>query len=871
MNGDRLPHPTAEMLAAFKRGQLSQSASAEVAAHVAQCQSCSQAVQAVPTDDVPPTLPFQGQAPADSVAGQGARRGPDRGPLPPNISEAPSEPLAALQKVVEPFGYRLVRRIGGGGMGEVYRAEHKLLKRPCAIKVIRQHLLQHPKAIDRFLLEIEATAKLSHHNIVAVYDAQRAGDTLFLVMEYIRGESLDKVVARRGPLSVNTACTCVQQAALGLQHAHEHKMVHRDIKPSNLLLSTEGRLKVSDFGLVHVSREESALSELTGSGEIVGTWDYIAPEQIQNSSTADPRADIYSLGCTLYHLLAGQPPFPGGSLAQKIAAHLYQTPTPLATLRSDLPEGLIQVIDSMMSKARDDRYPTSLEVVKALGPFGKPVSVPRKPPPPGEKPERPRAAPPQLVTIPAGEAVLGAKKEVIAHLVATYGLAGERLEQFASPPSRKTSLPPFAIARCAVSNDEYRAFVEATGWRKPSHWQAQNSSTPSASGDRPVVNVSFFDAEAFCQWKGVRLPTNDEWERAARGSHGWAYPWGDVWRSGDGDAGLPCHTLERHRATGVELVSVSDLPASASPEGLLNMVGNVWEWVDGGAGEKKHTRGCSWRYQGDVYGLSWFRLPTDPDILDNDVGFRYARDAGPSPQKHPALSADDLAGTVAVPAGNYQIGVTPEQLVHLAHTLKLGESDVQKLGRNPVRTVPLKSFAIRRYCVTNEEYFQFAKETGYPWPEHWSRDLLRWFDRPFLEKYRHHPVTNVSFKDATAFCAWRGGRLPTNEEWEYTARGDACFVYPWGNEFDPRRCNGTEAGLARTTRVDEHPNGVSPAGCYDMAGNVHEWIAPDAEGRHFVRGGSFRYQGLLYGLTFLYIPADPDVTRSDIGFRYLLK
>src|SRR5205085_8629615 len=106
-------------------------------------------------------------------------------------------------------------------------------------------------------------------------------------------------------------------------------------------------------------------------------------------------------------------------------------------------------------------------------------------------------------------------------------------------------------------------------------------------------------------------------------------------------------------------------------------------------------------------------------------------------------------------------------------------ADVQKLGRNPVRTVSLKSFAIRRYCVTNEEYYQFVKETGYPWPGSWSRDLLRWSDRPFLEKYRHHPVTQVCFKDAIAFVAWRGGRLPTNEEWECAARGESCFTYPW--------------------------------------------------------------------------------------------
>lgn len=475
----------------------------------------------------------------------------------------------------------------------------------------------------------------------------------------------------------------------------------------------------------------------------------------------------------------------------------------------------------------------------------------------------------ELVRISAGETVLGANTETLSRLIQSYGISGERLEQLATPEAYRMHLPEFLITRQAVSNEEYREFVEATKWRKPAHWQVRDAGGKKLySGDYPVVNVDFMDVEAFCQWKEVRLPTNEEWERAARGPDGRSYPWGNEWKTLPN--GFTCNTLERHDSTGEELVPANAFAAYASPEGVLNMAGNVWEWVDGGEHGLKHTRGGSWRFQGDVYSLLWFRMPTDAEIMQDDIGFRYVRTDSRENSAALPSSIADLDALVSVPGGLYPVGVTPQHLVNIARKFALSQGDAQRLGRNQGRTIRTNAFQIRKYLVTNEEYYQFVQETGYPPPKHWLLQLVSWSDRPFLRKYRYHPVTNVSYKDAAAFCSWKGGRLPGNDEWECAARGEASTIYPWGDNFDPLRCNVSESGLARTNRVNEYESGASPLGCFDMVGNVKEWVAPDSAGRYFVRGGSFADKGALYGLAFLCIQADPEVTAPYLGFRYVL-
>jgi WD40 repeat protein/tRNA A-37 threonylcarbamoyl transferase component Bud32 len=272
--------------------------------------------------------------------------------------------------------YHLLEALGEGGMGQVFKARHPLMKRVVALKVIRAERLRNADALPRFLREIEAAAKLSHPNVVIAHDAAQVGNSAYFAMEYVAGTDLGKLVRQRGPLSVGEACNYVRQAALGLQHAHQHGLVHRDVKPANLLLTAEGGVvKVLDLGLARVraSAPEESITALTEDGTLMGTPDYMAPEQASNAHTVDIRADVYSLGCTLYALLAGRAPFAGGSLAQKVAAHLHVEPPPLEGLRADLPPGLTAVVRRMMAKNPAQRYQTPAEVAAALSPFCQPV------------------------------------------------------------------------------------------------------------------------------------------------------------------------------------------------------------------------------------------------------------------------------------------------------------------------------------------------------------------------------------------------------------------------------------------------------------------------------------------------------------------
>ena len=281
-------------------------------------------------------------------------------------------------ELVDHPDYEIVRELGRGGMGVVYLARNKLMGRLEVLKVVGGHLVERPGVRDRFLREVQSAAKLQHRNIVTAYSAMRLGESIVLAMEYIDGEDLAKMVKSRGPLPVVHACYFIYQAALGLQHAHERGMVHRDIKPANLIFATEGKkgvVKVLDFGLAKVTSEGQADSGLTREGQMLGTPDYIAPEQIRDAQSADIRADIYSLGCTFYYLLTGGPPFRGDHLWDLYQAHFSMDAGPLNLVRPEVPVELAAVVAKMMAKEPGRRFQTPGEVAQALTPFFKKGSV----------------------------------------------------------------------------------------------------------------------------------------------------------------------------------------------------------------------------------------------------------------------------------------------------------------------------------------------------------------------------------------------------------------------------------------------------------------------------------------------------------------
>ncbi len=278
--------------------------------------------------------------------------------LPPGLAEHPD--------------YQIVRELGRGGMGVVYLAQNTLMNRAEVLKVVSAQLIDRPAILDRFLREIRSAASLRHANIVTAYAAWRVGESFVLSMEYVEGLDLAKLVKAKGPLPVAHSCNYVHQAALGLQHAHENGMVHRDIKPANLILSRDGKkalIKVLDFGLAKVTSEGPVASGLTREGQALGTPDFIAPEQIKNAQSADIRADVYSLGCTLYYLLTGRPPFAGDHLWDIYQAHFSRDAEPLNFVRPDVPAELAALVSKMMAKEPDRRFQTPKDVATALKPF----------------------------------------------------------------------------------------------------------------------------------------------------------------------------------------------------------------------------------------------------------------------------------------------------------------------------------------------------------------------------------------------------------------------------------------------------------------------------------------------------------------------
>lgn len=253
-------------------------------------------------------------------------------------------------------GHRLLDHLGTGGMSSVFLAQHRFLSRQVAIKVMPSTRSEDPSFLDRFILEARVTSRLSHPNIVRLFDIDQQDGTQFMVMEFVEGEDLRAIVKRDGPMPLEQAADVVAQTASGLQHAHERGLVHRDVKPANLLLGPNGVVKILDLGLARSDDAELHSERLEPSWGMMGTADYLAPEQARDPSTVDHRADIYSLGCTFYYLLAGAPPFAEGSVSERVAKHQTEQPRDVRALREDCPHAVADVCMTMLRKERDERF-----------------------------------------------------------------------------------------------------------------------------------------------------------------------------------------------------------------------------------------------------------------------------------------------------------------------------------------------------------------------------------------------------------------------------------------------------------------------------------------------------------------------------------
>ena len=451
--------------------------------------------------------------------------------------------------------YRIESVLGEGGMGVVYRAQDEARSRVVALKCLHPNLAGDPEVRRRFVREARVLRSWSHPGVVAIHDFVEHEHLLAIVMEYVDGPTLSQQLAKwRGRMPFDEIHAIFGKLLDAMEDAHARGVVHRDLKPDNVLLSWDGDVpvpKIVDFGIAKI-REGTTY---TVSGAFLGTCRYMAPEQVKMPQLADHRADVYSLGVTLYQLCTGSVPFDGGNHFAVMMAHVSEAPPPPSTLRADLPPALERLLLDALAKDPAAR-PQSCAAFRArldeaLGSATRGAASLRAS-------ERPLPASVrdtdgyEMVLVPAGPFAMG-------------------------PERRSVHLDAFYLDRLPVTNEQFKAFVDVTGYRPTdagharflSHWPGGRMSPGAAR--HPVTYVSWLDAHAYAAWAGKRLPSEAEWEKAARGTDGRKYPWGRD-EPGPGRAN---YGKARKGPT-----PVGAFPAGASPYGILDLAGNVWEWCD---------------------------------------------------------------------------------------------------------------------------------------------------------------------------------------------------------------------------------------------------------------------------------------------------
>lgn len=334
--------------------------------------------------------------------------------------------------------YKVLERLGAGGMGSVYLCEHKLMRRRVAVKVLPTAKANDQSALERFYREARAVAALDHPNIVHAYDIDQDDQLHFLVMEYVDGVNFQDMVKKSGPIDILRACHYIRQSAIGLEHAHLAGLVHRDIKPGNILVDRVGTVKILDMGLARFFNDEDDILTKKFDENVLGTADYLAPEQALDSHSVDIRADIYSLGATFYFLLTGRTPFGEGTVAQKLLWHQTRQPKVVSEFRKDVPPDLVAIISKMMDKDKENRFQNPADLADALAPF---TTIPIGPPPDSEMPTLSPAAqggpPPDL----SGDTAVSIKAESSP---APKALQGMSYSTIAKPASSSSSKPSHA-------------------------------------------------------------------------------------------------------------------------------------------------------------------------------------------------------------------------------------------------------------------------------------------------------------------------------------------------------------------------------------------------------------------------------------------
>ena len=530
--------------------------------------------------------------------------------------------------------YRLEAEIARGGMGIVYRGVHAVFDQVVAIKAIFPELMLNPELRERFLNEAKIQYRLQHPHIVQVRDFLNEQGKYYIVMEFIEGETLAHHLRQLGrPMQASEAIEIFRQALEGLGYAHAQDVIHRDIKPSNIMLTREGVAKLTDFGIARAL----GTAKLTRTGTALGTPAYMSPEQIQGTKL-DHRTDIYSLGITLYEMLTGRVPFERPQDADNdfavLEAHIHQAPVPPSHWVPELPPFLEAAILKALAKRPEDRFQSCREFQAALVPSPLPTTKVVVAPhlklvepvahPGGREDYRPTATAVRenpkdglkYVWIPPGAFMMGCSP------------GDTECADDEKPSHRITISKGFWIGQTEVTVDAYRRFAAAMGRQMPND---PSFNSGWANESMPIVNVTWDDAHDYCTWAGGRLPTEAEWEYAARGGSTEAlYGKLDEIAWYDSNSGHQTHEVGQKRANGF---------------GLFDVLGNVWEWVNDWYDENYYQSSPSRDPPGPASGSlgvlrggSSYNYPRNvrvslrnrsyPANTNGGVGFRCAREVG---------------------------------------------------------------------------------------------------------------------------------------------------------------------------------------------------------------------------------------------------
>jgi serine/threonine-protein kinase len=758
--------------------------------------------------------------------------------------------------------YRIEAVIGRGGFGYVYRARERLTGETVAIKELVPSFVDDQQMVQRFIQEARATLRLTHTHIARTYGIFEDRGTYYLAMEYLPGGSLaDKLKA--GPLPVEEAVRIAADLCEALEYAHDKGVVHCDIKPANVLFDETREVCLADFGIAHVSAELLTRQFSTASGTAMGTVRYMAPEQLEGVRD-DPRVDIYAVGALLYEMLAGRPYLdfetestPAAQMRnmQRIQS---EPPLPLRAANPTVPEWVAQVVNQALQKTAEDRFPTVRQLRDVLQRDAESRRAPPVPPAPPRESWATQATG-WLRNLPVAPAVTGGLAAV-ALLACSAAVVLYIIRAAPTPPSTPTVTlrpthsptppPPMSPSPSQTHHPPETPTHTPPPDRDDDGVPDDQDRCPDQSGSAELTGCPDSDGDG--------IPDLDDMCPTSFG-----LPQCDGCPDSDSD-GVPDPDDDCPDSYGSADNYGCPIPESTEPP------------------------------------------PTDTPRPDTPPADASAGDTW--------LRPTDEMVMVYVPAGEFEMGSTNSELDNALELCNATFGNCQRSwfdDEQPAHRVLLHAFWIDRTEVTVSQFAAFVEATGHrttaelagvgrvyssgtgDWREASGADWQH-PEGPRSDAQDNHPVVQVGWRDARAYCGWIAGRLPTEAEWEYAARGSERRIYPWGNSYDGRHLNSCDIncpaswrdeahddGYGTTAPVASYPSGASWCGALDMAGNVWEWVTdrygPYPSGTQVDPVGPSTGEGIARGGGWGSMPSSyrtaqrrnhgAELSDDDVGFR----